>query len=227
MGRPKLENPTTSKQRMQKYRMDSAKRAAENKKRAEWRKKKNENVTLTEDQLEEKRKNDRERKRLSRDNIDANSSRQKRLGQKIKDKNRKRKSRKLENISSPSCSTNSTPRVRLHREKMTVRVESLCSGVSKTGKSKVSMAKKMVKAAMSSLSPAKRNSVLNSSLTPKTKGAVAESHFETTDSSGMGLFKTLAPYRDNLSNCTRQLILGNLPISKSTSRLHWTSLQKH
>ena len=80
-------------------------------------------------------------------------------------------------------------------------------------------------AALKALSPAERNSVLNVSLTPKTKKAVAESYNEATGS-GMGLFKTLAPRRDKLSNCTRQLIFGSLSLNKSASRSNWTSLQR-
>ena len=69
MGRPKLEKPTTSKERMQKYRKDEAKRAAENRRQADARKKKNQNVTLTEEELQEKRRNPRQRKRLSQANM--------------------------------------------------------------------------------------------------------------------------------------------------------------
>ena len=62
-------------------------------------------------------------------------------------------------------------------------------------------------------------------MTTKTKKVVAESYNEATGS-GMGLFKTLAPRRDKLSNCTRQLILGSLSLNKSASQSNWTSLQR-
>ena len=134
MGCPKLEKPTTSIEEMQKYKKYEAKRAAETRRQAEARNKKNENVTLTEEELEEKRKNAREGKRLSQANIDANSSCQKHAGQKVKDKNCKRKSHNQENLSLPSHFTTSTSCVILQRERLKVKIETLCGRVPKIGR---------------------------------------------------------------------------------------------
>lgn len=61
-----------------------------------------------------------------------------------------------------------------------------------TGRPKVATVKKSVTAALKALSPATRSSVVNASLTPKTKKAALESYSHTTDS-GMRLLKILHP----------------------------------
>lgn len=73
-----------------------------------------------------------------------------------------------------------------------------------TGRPNVATAKKSVTPALKALSPATRSSVVNVSLTPKTKKAALESYSHTTDS-GMR-FENFAPRRSKLSNCTRRLI---------------------
>ena len=92
-----------------------------------------------------------------------------------------------------------------------MKIRSLCGGISKTGRNKVPGAKKSVTAALKALSPATRSSVLDVSLTLKTKKAVAKS-YDHTIGSGMGLFKTLALRQNKLSNCTRRLIGGSLSL---------------
>ena len=86
-----LKSQQRSKERLQKYRKDETKRAAKNRRQAEARKKENKNFTLIEEELEEIRKNARERKRLSGANTPVGPAK-KRAGQKVKDKNHKKKS---------------------------------------------------------------------------------------------------------------------------------------
>lgn len=118
-------------------------------------------VTSTKLESEETPNNAREWKRLSRANVDANSSRQKPTGE-VKEKKRKRKSRNEENLSPPLHCTTSAFRIMLHRARLKAKTETL------TRKRKVAKAKKSVTAALKTRSPATRSSVLNVSLTPKT-----------------------------------------------------------
>ena len=120
MVRPNSENPTTS-ERMRKVRQNDEKRIAANVRRAIARENKKKTVTLTAEELEEKRRKARERKRNSR-----NMSRQKTAGAKITDKNRKRKIRQ-EEVSTPDHPT-SAERTRLYRANSKVNVGSLCKG---------------------------------------------------------------------------------------------------
>ena len=87
MVRPKKENPMTSTERSQKRRSNPEKCAKANEKKREARRSKNLTNPLSEEELKEKRQADRLRKAASR----TNKSRQKKVGERIKDRNRKRK----------------------------------------------------------------------------------------------------------------------------------------
>lgn len=64
-----MKSQQLSQEQKQKYRRVEAERAAENRIQAEAKKKKSKNVTLVEEELEDKRKNAREWKRLSGANM--------------------------------------------------------------------------------------------------------------------------------------------------------------
>ena len=115
-------------------------------------------------------------KKVLEANIDTNSSS---VGQKVKDKNRKKNSHNQENLSSPSHCTTSTSCVRLLRQRLKVKIGAPCGKVSKTGRRKVPETKKSVIATMKALSPAIRTSALDVSLTPKTKSCcrISQSHY--------------------------------------------------
>ena len=85
MGRRRIENPTSSKEKMRKHCENAANRVAENERCAEVRNKKKEEMT----DLQERRRRDKEPKRMSRESIKKNCSHQKLVEQKIKDRNRK------------------------------------------------------------------------------------------------------------------------------------------
>ena len=222
MGRPRLEKPTTSKERMQKVRQNKEKRDAANARRREARRLLQNSSKATPEELEEKRANDRLRQQKSRANRKDTNSRQKNQGLKIKDRNRKRKERS-ETLSTPlPTPSSSTERTRLHRDRMKINVKSLCSS---SKKQKVSAASKSVTATLQSLSPASKSTALEMSLTPNTKKYVHDSYNED-HGSGLGLFKELSRHRDNVSNCTRKLLLGNLSLNKRAKRANWTSVQR-
>ena len=222
MGRPRLEKPTTSKERMQKVRQNKEKRDAANARRREARRLLQNSSKATPEELEEKRTNDRLRQQKSRANRKDTNSRQKNQGLKIKDRNRKRKERS-ETLSTPlPTPSSSTERTRLHRDRMKINVKSLCSS---SKKQKVSAASKSVTATLQSLSPASKSTALEMSLTPNTKKYVHDSYNED-HGSGLGLFKELSRHRDNVSNCTRKLLLGNLSLNKRAKRANVTSVQR-
>ena len=87
MGRPRKENAMTSTERSRMYCLDPDKCLAANKKKRDARKLKALTKTLNEDELEKKRMADRLKKAASR----INQSCQKKVGLKLKDRNRKRK----------------------------------------------------------------------------------------------------------------------------------------
>ena len=103
MRRPRKENAMTSTERSRKCRLDPDKCLAANKRKRDARKLKALTNLLNEDELEKKRIADRLRKAASC----MNQSHQKKVGLKLKDRNRKRK-----NIESDI--ENSTERVQKH-----------------------------------------------------------------------------------------------------------------
>ena len=192
-----------------------SKRQDENLRRKERRKEKRENKVLPEEELENRRKYDRERKAKSRKNILLKASRQKKVGLQIKERNRKRKN----NDSSPPRPL-STPRVRKHHEKLTVNFD---SSKIRLKHSKVSKVTSVLSKVMAALSPTSKVRTLGSCLSPSTKNKFAEN---VSESGGIALdvFRDLAQRRDNISNCARQLILSKT--SCSSRSLNWISLQK-
>ena len=97
MGRPRAEKPTTSAERVAKYRSDSVKRAKENQRQQQ--KRKEEKSNFTDKQIEERRLKDKLRKQRSRENKLLKVSRQKKVGMHIvesNDRQRRREEDKLQ-----------------------------------------------------------------------------------------------------------------------------------
>ena len=218
MGRPRAENPSSSKERMKKLRANTEKRMAENERRAAARAKRNNETPLSSEELEEKRRNARERQRKSRAKKATETSRQKIQGAKLKDRNRKRKSHGDEN---PVPTPTSAERTRHYRERLKVRVDGFCR---LKPKRKACVVGKSIANILKSLSPKSKASALDLSLTPKTKKSVFDSH-NLDEGTGMALFKTLSKNRDKLSNCTRRLVLGKMTLTNKVARNNWTSVQ--
>ena len=221
MGRPRSERPTTSKERMQKLRQNEEKRAAANARRREARLLRKD-LNQTPEELEIVRANARIRQEKCRTLKKETNSRQKNQGQRMKERNRKRKMRETE-VSSPAIvPPSSAERTRLYRERMKVNVRSLCSSSKKRNTLAIG---KSVATALKPLSPAAKSRALEMALTPNTKKYVHDS-YNKENGSGLGLFNQLSKRRDNLSNCTRKLVLGKLSLNKRAARANWTSVQR-
>ena len=222
MGRPKVENPTTSKDRMKKLRSDPVKRAAEQERQNKSRKRKMRNsAPLTQEEYDRKKQDAAERKRRSRAGILSRSSRQKIMGAKTADKNRKRKARDVVEDSTPKAGT---LRMREHRQKMRIEVASLCGLPGKRSR-RVGEAGKKVAAALDGFSPVEKVAALEPTLTPRTRRTVNDS-FNQEEGSSLNLFTQLSKRRDKISNCTRQLILGNMSLSNNISKHHRKSINR-
>jgi len=207
----------SSTERSQKRRLDPLKRAADNQKRKEARQLKGIENPLSAEELENKRKADRLRKAKSR----LNQSRQKKVGSKVKDRNRKCQK---ENIPT------STERVQKHRQ-------NLIKFNFSNKRQRVEHAAQSMNRRLSVLSPlTKRKAVTKvcqESLSPSSRQGVAN---EIQDGDPLVNFtNTISKRRDKISNCTRRLVLGNIVKRKGNNwqetrranrQFNWTSLMK-
>ena len=183
MGRPKIEKPSTSAERMKKWREKGGNRSDENGRRKYQRKLKTE--SMTDEARERLREENRVRKARSR----LNQTRQKKVGLKLKDRNRK------QNLSTVNEDSNSTERVKKHRSALKVCL------IFK--KNKIIHAKKSIKKTLSKLSPHSKVRAIaetcSETLTPKSKFSVAEQ----VDSVTEDIYQSIANKRDNVSNSAR------------------------
>lgn len=198
--------PSTSAERMRAWRKKKENRSEENeKKRERYQEKKKK---MTEQQLDEKRENDRLRKAMSR----KNQSRQKKQGIKLIDRNRKRRERHPE-LFSNDCQTpvhnTSTERVRKHREKKKLIIT--LPFTQKTTK-KVRRAAGKIKDFLPQTPNSKTRTLINviNSQSPITKTNILSNMSSLTSTPqdvDFTLFNTLKRKRDRFSNCARQLVV--------------------
>ena len=170
---------------------------------------------MTDEARERLREENRVRKARSR----LNQTRQKKVGLKLKDRNRK------QNLSTVNEDSNSTERVRKHRSALKVCL------IFK--KNKIIHAKKSIKNTLSKLSPHSKVRAIaetcSETLTPKSKFSVAEQ----VDSVTEDIYQSIANKRDNVSNSARRILLhnfvekaGSIRSAKRLNRSYsWKSLQ--
>lgn len=188
---PKTPRKTmSSTDRSKKRRLDPLKRAAANLKRKNARQLKAKNNPLSTEELEKNREADRLRKAVSR----LNQPRQKKVGIRLKDRNRKRKTLKV--VERIAMST-STERVRKHRQN-TIKFDF---------RSKKQKIEHVTKALNTSLSVQAVAKSCTNNLSPASRRNVADNiHGDPL----VDFTKTISKKHDKLSNCARRLVLGSI-----------------
>ena len=218
MGRPKKDKPLTSKERVKTYRSDPAKRFKENKRKRDARKS-NPNPS-SEEELLLKRENDRKRKAESR----KNRSRQKIVGTRAKDRNRKQKTAEIsEDVA------DSTKRVRKHHQQLKVAF----NFPTRSKKRKVVHVAESINTSLSVLTPKSKVKALSQTCS---KGLSPASSSTLSDAIGesnplVDVYTSVKRKRDTGSNCVRRLILNKLSaksgsgnqVRRSNRSLSWTS----
>ena len=209
----------SSTERSKKRRLDPVKRATDNFKRKNARQLKAKNNPLSTDELEKKREADRLRKAASR----LNQSSQKKVGIRLKDRNRKA----LEGVERSAVPT-STERVRKHRE-------NIIKFNFRSKKQKAEHVAKDLNTSLSVLSPQSKvhavSKSCNNNLSPASRHIVANN----IQGDPLADFtNTISKKRDRLSNCARRLVIGsivkksggNWKTARRTNRhLSWKSLK--
>ena len=161
------------------------------------------------------------RKALSR----LNQSQQKKVGTKLKDRNRKRKEVR------DDTGETSTQRVQKHRA-MKVKLDF------RSKKQNVDHVAKVLDTSLSMLSPQSKVKAVtqscNNSLSPASKSNLSECLVEGQSNPLVDFHKRVANKRDEITNCARRLALktlaekaGSVKKAKRTNRnLNWRSLQQ-
>ena len=220
MARTKDSGPKkvmSSNERSTKRRLDPMKREADNLKRREARRLKTLENPLSLEELKDKREKDRLRKAMSR----LSQYRQKKVGTKLKDRNRKRAQKEI-------ITPTSTERVQKYRENL-VKFDFTSK------KRRVDNASSTIKQKLSALSPMSKKKAVTkvcNDMSPLSRQAVANG-IQGQDPL-LNFTSTISKKRDKNSNCTRQLVLSNVvkragswqEARKFNRQLSWTSLVK-
>ena len=223
IGRPKMVHPLTGMERMRKNRLNLDKRAAAQQKQTEARRKKA--AAESDEEKARRREEARLRKALSR----QNQSRQKKQGERVADRNRKRKAKEA------SDQYNETNQQKMKKHRLTIRL----NFQTPAKKRKIKNTSRMITKHLKSCSPKTKVKVMsqacNATLSPTSKAVLTDTISPPDTNDSVHVFNKLKKNRDKTSNCVRKLMLnqvvnesGSINIARKTFRdtLHYNSLYR-